>query len=146
MDQPDNPRKPQKPEIVHGDKNLRQNLLIFIALYILAGVLLNSILDSIVGGDVGLDANSVQQHAERRDAVGHLVFGIWRTVPVLYFLYLSFRIVASAKIPPGGMKRFPFTVPRIKGATAKMFGLLLMAASFMLVYREFVLLVRNAVG
>ena len=141
-----NANEPKKPEIIQGDKALRQNLFILVALYVLMGVLLDWLIGWIMAGETGVDTEAVQQLAARKQYVSNIAFGIWRTLPVLYFLYLSFRIVASAKIPPGGMKRFPFTVPRIRGKQATMFGLLLMAASFMLVYREFVLLVRNAIG
>ena len=94
-----NANEPKKPEIIQGDKALRQNLFILIALYVLMGVLLDWLIGWIMAGESGVDVESVQQLATRKQHVSNIAFGIWRTLPVLYFLYLSFRIVASARCP-----------------------------------------------
>ena len=136
-------KKPEKPEILQGDRALRLNLLILCGLYILMGLSFSPLIDWSLSQS-NMDATAIAELAKQKKFFATLVFGIWRTIPVLFFLYFSFRIVASAKMPPGGMKRFPFTVPIMKGRQASMFGLLLMAASVMLLFRELLQLVRNA--
>ena len=135
-------KKPDKPEIIQGDKDLRINLFILLALYLLTGLMLGPLMDWSLSLSEP-DPLAFKEMAKQKQFVATIVFGVWRTIPVLFFLYFSFRVVASAKMPPGGMKRFPFTVPVMKGRQASMFGLLIMVASFMLLYRELLLLVRN---
>lgn len=136
-------KKTEPPEIIQADKALRLNLMIILALYLLLGLVLNYLIDWSLT-QVQSHPLAIQELAERKRFVSTIVFGMWRSLPILLVLLFSFRVIASAKLPPGGMKRFPFTVPVMKGRQASMFGYLLMAASVMLLYRELLLLMRNA--
>lgn len=136
-------QKPKKPEIVPGDKRLRQNLLIVIALYLLFLLWLEPMLDFMLSL-VNNDPLALGNLNSRKIAVASVAYAIARSVPIALFFWLGYRIVLSASLPPGKMK-FPFTVPRIKGKQAKMFGFLLMGICVALIYFEMVQLSRKLV-
>ncbi len=138
--------KKEKPEIIEGDAELRLNLFILAALYVLVGLLINPLIDWLLNQGAGGDAAALQAMVRRKEMAGLAVHAAWRAVPVLYMFWFGFRIYASARLPPGGMKRFPFTVVCIRGRTAKMFGLVLMVVCTGLLARELVALVRAALG
>ncbi len=136
----------QQPEMVPGDRRLRTNLLLAVALYVLAGLAIGPLIDWAITRGGAADAVAYARLAEQKRFLATLAYSLWRILPLLVAFWFGYRVFASAKLPPGGMKRFPFTVPRIHGRTATMFGLLLMAAGIMLLYRETLVLLRNALG
>jgi len=136
----------QKPEIIEGDAELRLNLFILAALYVLVGLLINPLIDWLLSQGVASDPASLQEAARRKAFVATIVHASWRAVPVLLIFWFAFRIYASARLPPGGMKRFPFSVVCIRGRTAKMFALVLMVVCTGLLSREVLVLVRNALA
>lgn len=138
--------KKEKPEIIAGDAALRLNVFIVMALYVLLGLLFNPLIDWLLSQGVADDAASLQAMVRRKEFVSTVVHASWRAIPVLLVFWFSFRVFASARLPPGGMKRFPFTVVCIRGRPAKMFGLLFMVVCTVLLWREVLLLVRNALA
>jgi hypothetical protein len=62
-------------------------------------------------------------------------------LPILFFLWYGWRIIASLRMPPAGM-RSPFTVRVLRGKQARMFGMLLILVALLLLYRELLTLIR----
>ncbi|MDH5179454.1 MAG: hypothetical protein OEZ39_02140 [Gammaproteobacteria bacterium] len=139
-------RKPERPELIPGDKAVRQHLLIMLALYILLLIQLEPIIDWLLLlpflNPDPLDLVSLNQRKLEAAAV---TYALARVIPVSLFFWLGYRIVTSARLPPARMK-FPFTVPLIKGKQAKMFGLLLITISLILIYLEMVWLTRTIIS
>ena len=133
-------RKKQPPEIIPGDKNLRQNLLLILAAYILLLIWLEPLIDFLLSFDpLSDDPLSINILNQRKILVSKVAFAIMRSIPIALFFWLGYRTVLSASLPPARM-RFPFTVVRIKGRQAKMFGVLIMLVCLILFSREMVLL------
>ena len=137
------PEKPEKPEFVEGDKRLRLNLYLFIAAYLLLAVLLEPLIDFLLMPGKP-DPIAVMAMGQKKQMVATYVYSLWRMPPVLFFLWFGWRVIASLRLPPAGM-RFPFSVQVIKGKPARMFGILMILMSLLLLYRELLLLVK-AVG
>lgn len=130
--------KRDKPEIVPGDKHTRQNLLIIIAAYILCLVWLEPLIDFLLGFDpLASDPLAMTGLNQKKILYASVAYAAARSVPIALFFWLGFRIVASASLPPARMK-FPFTMQRIRGRQARMFGLLLMGICLFLIYWEMV--------
>ena len=138
-------RKKQPPEIIPGDKTLRQNLLLILAAYILLLIWLEPLIDFLLSFDpLYDDPLSINTLNQRKILVSKVAFAIMRSVPIALFFWVGYRTVLSASLPPARM-RFPFTVVRIKGKQAKMFGVLIMLVCLILFSREMVLLAKNLV-
>lgn len=132
-----------KPEIIPGDKRIRQNLVIIIAVYILLLVWLEPLIDFLLSFDpLSADPLAMASLNQKKMQYAAVAYAAVRSVPIGLFFWLGYRIVASASLPPARMK-FPFTVQRIKGRQARLFGLLLMGVSLFLIYWEMVQLSRK---
>ena len=133
-------RKKQPPEIVPGDKGLRQNLLLLLAAYILLLIWLEPLIDFLLSFDpLSDDPLAMNALNQRKIMMSKVAFAIMRSVPIALFFWVGYRSVLSASLPPARM-RFPFTVVRIKGKQAKMFGVLIMIVCLILFSHEMVLL------
>ena len=131
-------RKKEKPEIIPGDKTLRQSLLLVVAAYILFLIWLEPLIDLLLSLDPASgDPLSINALNQRKVTVSNVAFAITRSAPMMIFFWIGYRAVLSASLPPPKMK-FPFTVVRIKGKSAKMFGFLLMTICMVLIYIEMV--------
>ena len=122
------------PEIVAGDKDMRWRVLLALAVYVLWLLWLEPLIDlllTVTAGDP-LDVASLNQTKIR---VAGMAYSLSRLLPILLFLWVGYRIVTSASLPPARMK-FPFTVVRIKGRNAKMFGLLCIGISLLVLANE----------
>ncbi len=139
------PREPV--EFTEADKSLRLNVFIAVALYVMVAVLLEPVIDFVLtqGKTHIVDPQAMQALARRKEVLMSISFTLLRALPMLFFLWYGFRIIASAKLPPGGM-RFPYRVRRITGKQATMFGWLLMLVAVLLLGREMSQLARTMVG
>ena len=126
--------KKQPPEIITGDKEVRWRLLLTLALYILWLLWLEPLIDRLLLLVVA-DPLNVTHLNQLKIRVAGLAFSLSRMLPTLLFLWLGYRVLTSASLPPARM-RFPFTVVRIKGRTAKMFGLLCITISLLVIANE----------
>ena len=132
--------KKDRPEIVPGDKALRHNLLLVVAVYILFLIWLEPLIDFLLSFDpLSDDPLSINVLNQRKVLLSKVAFAILRAVPIVVFFWVGYRTVLSASLPPAKM-RFPFSVVRIKGRPAKMFGILLMLVCVLLLSWEMVLL------
>lgn len=127
-------RQKKRPEIVPGDKELRWQVLLALGLYILWLLWLQPLIDWLLL-QVVADPLNVTHLNQLKIRVAGLAFSMSRMLPTLLFLWIGYRVVTSASLPPAKM-RFPFTVLRIKGRTAKMFGLLLITISLLVIANE----------
>lgn len=133
----------EKPEIIPGDKQTRQNLLIILALYILVLVWLEPLIDFLLSLDpMSADPLAMADLNTKKILIASVAYAAMRALPIGLFFWLGYRIVASARIPPARMK-FPMAVQKIKGRQARLFGLLLMSVCLFLIYWEMVQLSRK---
>lgn len=127
-----NLKKP--PEIVAGDKDMRWRVLMALAVYILWLLWLEPMIDWLITTTIA-DPLNVASLNQTKVRVAGMTYSLSRMLPILLFLWIGYRIVASASLPPTRMK-FPFTVVRIKGRTARMFGLLCIGISLLVLANE----------
>jgi len=128
-------RKPL--EIIEGEKSLRLNLYIIAASYLLLILLIEPALDLIL---LSLFEQGSLQHIETINKIKLLastfIYSAMGIIPASYACWFGYRAVASSKLPPvlhSGKTRFPFTVVVIKGKHAKMFGILIITVSLVLI-------------
>lgn len=130
-------RKPV--EIIEGDKSLRLNLYIIVASYLLIIILIEPVLDFFLF--TFFEQGSIL-HLEKINKIklvaSTLLYSVAGFIPASYASWFGYRIVASAKLPPvlsSNKTRFPFTVIVIKGRHAKMFGVLIIIVSLVLIFQ-----------
>lgn len=133
-------------EKIQGDKSLRLNLYIIIASYLLIVTLIEPAIDLLLLGlfDQSSPA-SIDQINQSKLVVSTLMYTILGLLPALFGSWYGYRIVASSKLPPflqSGKSHFPFTVVVIKGKHAKMFGVLLIIVSLVLIFQLFLYLIK----
>lgn len=134
--------QPPEPEFESGDKSLRLNLALVIAVYFLIAILLEPLIDFLLVPDPeSANPYQVMELADEKKILTGYVYSIWRMLPILFFLWYGWRIIASLRVPPAGT-RSPFTVRILKGKYARMFGMLLILVALLLLYRELLTLIR----
>ena len=130
-------RKPV--EIIKGDKSLRLNLYIIVASYFLLIILIEPAIDFfLLSFFEQKDPSSIEQLNKLKLIVSTLIYCIVGLIPAFFASWFGYRIVASSKLPPvllSGQTRFPFTVVAIKGKPAKMFGVLIIIVSLVLIFQ-----------
>ena len=122
------------PEIVDGDKDMRWRVLMAVAVYVLWLLWLEPLIDWLLTAAV-VDPLNVTNLNQTKIRVAGMAYSLSRMLPILLFLWIGYRIVTTASLPPARMK-FPFTVVRIEGRTAKMFGLLCIGISLLVLANE----------
>jgi len=130
-------RKPV--EIIQGDKSLRLNLYIIVASYLLLIILIEPAIDFLLllffeqkNPDFFEKINQLKL------IISTLIYTVLGLIPAFFASWFGYRIVASAKLPPvllSGKTRFPFTVSVINGKPAKMFGVLIIIVSLVLIFQ-----------
>jgi len=130
-------RKPV--EIIEGDKSLRLNVYIIVASYLLLIILIEPLIDFfLLLFYEAKTALFIEQINKLKLIVSTLIYTVVGLIPAFFFSWFGYRIVASAKLPPvlwSGKTRFPFTVVVIKGKPAKMFGVLIIIVSLVLIFQ-----------
>ncbi|MFO7602977.1 MAG: hypothetical protein R6X06_04080 [Gammaproteobacteria bacterium] len=122
------------PEIVPGDRELRWKVLLAVALYILWLLWLEPLIDVLLTASIS-DPLAIARLDAAKVRVAGMAYSLTRILPIALFLWIGYRIVASARLPPARM-RFPFTVVRIEGRNARMFGLLCIVISLLVLANE----------
>ncbi|MGD8577088.1 MAG: hypothetical protein PVG13_08360, partial [Thiohalophilus sp.] len=108
----------KEPEIEYGDKSLRLNLALFIAGYFLLAVVLQPLIDFLLVPDpAAANPYQVMELADDKKQLTGYIYSLWRMLPILFFLWYGWRIIASLRMPPAGM-RSPFTVRVLRGKQA----------------------------
>jgi len=131
------------PELVPGDKNVRLNFYLLLAVYILLIVSAEFLIDFVLqlGVDVR-DPQSITLMNQHKIVMTQVVITVLHILPMLMVAWLGYRILTSAKLPPARMK-LPFAVPLVKGKHARLIGILLMIFSLFLVAQDLVLLAQK---
>ena len=130
----------KKPvEIIEGDKALRLNLYIIIASYILLVILIEPAIDFLLPVFFEQKSYAVLEQLNRLKLISStLIYTVLGVLPASFIAWFGYRIVASSKLPPvllSGKTHFPFTVVVIKGRVAKMFGVLIIIISLVLIFQ-----------
>ena len=137
-------RKPV--EIIKGDKSLRLNLYIIVASYLLLVILIEPAIDFLLLAFFEQkNPSSIEQLNKLKLIVTTLVYTLIGLIPAFFASWFGYRIVASSKLPPvllSSQTRFPFTVVVIKGKLAKMFGVLIIIVSLVLIFQMFLYAVK----
>lgn len=130
-------RKPV--EIIHGDKSLRLNFYIIVASYLLLIILIEPAIDFfLLSFFEQKNPVHIEQINKLKLIVSTLIYAVVGLIPAFFASWFGYRIVASSKLPPvllSGKTRFPFTVVAIKGKPAKMFGVLIIIVSLVLIFQ-----------
>lgn len=130
-------RKPL--EIIEGDKALRLNVYIVVASYLLLIVLIEPVIDFLLPFFFEQKSYAiVEQLNQLKLITSTLIYTVLGIIPAVFTAWFGYRIVASSKLPPvllSGKTRFPFTVVVIKGRAAKMFGVLIIIVSLVLIFQ-----------
>lgn len=137
----------KKPiEIIHGDKSLRLNLYIIVASYLLIVILIEPAIDFLLLSFFEQKSPaSIEQINQIKLIVSTLIYVLLGLIPAVFASWFGYRVVASSKLPPvllSGKTHFPFTVVVIKGKPAKMFGVLIIIISLVLIFQLFLYLVK----
>jgi len=128
-------------EFVTGDKQVGKNWLIVIFLYLLLLIWLEPLIDFLLTlNPPDKELGAIKAFNQKKAYITTVVFGMARSLPILLFLWIAYRIFLSERIPPKDM-RLPFTVKLIKGQQAKMAGMSMIALSLLLLFRELYMLV-----
>ena len=128
-------------EYVVGDKRVGKNWLILIFLYLLLLLWLEPLIDFLLSlNPPDKELNAIKAFNQQKAYIATVVFGVARSLPILLFLWIAYRILLSERIPPKGVK-LPFTVKVIKGQQAKMAGMSMIALSLLLLFRELYMMV-----
>lgn len=122
------------PEIVPGDKETRWRVLMALAVYLLWLLWLEPLIDLLLTATVA-DPLNVANLNQAKVRIAGMAYSLSRMLPILLFLWIGYRVISSASLPPARMK-FPFAVVRIKGRNAKMFGLLCIGISLLVLANE----------
>lgn len=138
----------QKPvEVIQGDKSLRLTIYLILAFYILLLLLVNPALNFLLQLDIGpLKTLSIAELNKQKLHIATIIYTALAILPFIFFTWYGYRILASAKIPAllhSGRTRFPFTVVVIRGRNAKMFAILIITVSLMLIFQIFLYLAKN---
>lgn len=130
-------RKPV--EIIEGDKSLRLNLYIIVASYFLLVILIEPAIDFLLPVFFEQKSYAVLEQLNRLKLISStLIYVVLGVLPASFIAWFGYRIVASSKLPPvllSGKTHFPFTVVVIKGRVAKMFGVLIIIISLVLIFQ-----------
>lgn len=131
------------PEMVSGDKSVRLNFYLLIAVYILIIVSAETLIDFVLQLGVDIrDPQSIILMNQNKIVMTHVVVTVLHVLPMLMVTWLGYRVLTSAKIPPKRMK-LPFTVPLVKGKNARSIGIVLMVTSLFLIAQALVLLAQR---
>jgi len=132
-------RKPV--EIIQGDKSLRLNLYIIVASYLLLIILIEPAIDYLLLLFFEQkNPDFIEKINQLKLMLSTLIYTVLGLIPAFFTSWFGYRIVASSKLPPvllSGKTRFPFTVVVIKGKHAKMFGVLIIIVSLVLIFQLF---------
>ncbi len=131
----------RKEEIIPADKSVQKTWLIFVCLYVLFLLWLEPLIDFML---MQLPMNGSYEAIvalnQKKVYVSAIAFGVARSLPILMFLWIGFQILQTQRLPPRGL-RLPFTVRVIDGPKARMMGMVMVAVSFILLFRELTLLI-----
>ena len=138
-------RKPV--EIIEGDKSLRLNLYIIIASFILLAISVEPAIDFVLLKVYEQNTPVMLEHINKvKLTVSTIVYALIGLIPSFYASWFGYRVIASSKLPPvllSGKTRFPFSVVVIKGKPAKMFGILIIVVSMILIIQLFLFALRT---
>lgn len=130
-----------KEEIVHADRSTGKSWLILFFCYVLVLIWLEPLIDTLLAlNPPDKELGAIQAFNERKNYIATIAFGVARSLPILLFLWLAYRVMLTGRIPPKGLK-IPFTVKVIKGEQAKMAGLSMIALSLILLFRELYMMI-----
>lgn len=133
--------KKDKEEFVNADKETGKNWLIFFFVYVLVLLWLEPLIDALLSlAPPDKELGAIQAFNEKKKYIATLAFGIARSLPILLFLWLAYRVMLTGRVPPKGMK-IPFTIKVIKGEQAKMAGLSMIALALILLFRELFIMI-----
>ena len=134
----------KKPaEIVPGDKAVRLNFYLFLAVYILIIVSVESLIDFVLL--LGVDSRSSESVIlmnQNKIIITNIVITTMHILPLLMLAWLGFRTLTTAKLPPSKMK-LPFSVPLVKGKNARLIGVILIITSLFMITQDLVLLTQK---
>lgn len=133
--------KKEPDEFVQADKSTGKSWLIMFFVYVLVLIWLEPLIDTLLSlNPPDKELAAIQVFNAKKVYIATLAFGIARSLPILLFLWLAYRILLTGQIPPKNFK-IPFTVKVIKGEQAKMAGISMVALGLILLFRELFMMI-----
>lgn len=133
--------KKDKEEFIQADKATGTSWLILFFVYVLVLIWLEPLIDTLLAlNPPDKELGAIQVFNEKKKYVATLAFGVARSLPILLFLWLAYRVLLTAQVPPKRLK-IPFTVKVIKGEQAKMAGISMIALGLILLFRELFMMI-----
>jgi len=133
--------KKEPDEYVKADKATGKSWLILFFLYLLLLIWLEPLIDTLLGlSPPDKELAAIQAFNAKKVYIATLAFGVARSLPILLFLWVAYRILLTSRIPPKNFK-IPFTVKVIKGEQAKMAGVTMVALGLILLFRELYMMI-----
>lgn len=126
-----------KDEYIPADPTVRKTWLIVFLIYILLLLWLEPIIDwSLSSAFSVADASTIESLNRQKVYITAIVFGVARSLPIIYFLWIGYRIMITSRVPPPGI-RLPIAVKVTKGQKAKTQGMVVLGVALLLLFREF---------
>ncbi len=133
--------KKDKEEFVYADKSTGKSWLILFFVYLLVLIWLEPLIDTLLTlNPPDKELGAIQAFNAKKNHIATLAFGIARSLPILLFLWLAYRVLLTGQVPPKKLK-IPFTVKVIKGEQARMAGISMIALGLILLFRELFIMI-----
>jgi len=128
-------------EFVNADRRTGKNWLIVFFLYMACLLWLEPLIDFLLSlSPPQNELSAITAFNKQKLHIASIAFSIARSLPILLFLWVAYRVLVSERLPPAGMK-VPFTVKLIRGQQAKMAGISMIALGLILLFRELLLMI-----
>ena len=126
----------KKDEFAPASPGSGKTWLLLALLYALFLLWLETLIDLLLGlnpPDKSFEA--INAFNQSKTYISNIAFALARCLPILMFLWLGSRVLATTKLPPPEL-RLPFAVKRVSGPQARMAGIFIMVISLLLLLRE----------
>ncbi|NOY71235.1 MAG: hypothetical protein GXP14_02490 [Gammaproteobacteria bacterium] len=124
------------PEYIPASRSTQQNWLICIAIYVLFLLWVEPIIDGLLTWNfIVPEQAQLDLLNKKKRYITDVTFGIARSLPLLLFLWFGWQVFVSQSLPPKKIK-MPFAVYRLEGVKVRMYGMLIILLSLVLLFRE----------
>lgn len=133
----------KKPEYIPSSRPVQQSWFICIGLYFVFLLWIEPVIDWLLTLNL-MNPDQVQLDVldQKKAYVAGIAFSIARSFPLLLFLWFGWQIYFSQSLPPKKIK-MPFAVCRIESPKVRMYGMLIILVSLVLLFREIQILVTS---
>ncbi len=133
----------KKPEYIPSKKSVQQSWFICIGLYVVFLIWIEPVIDWLLTLSlISPDQAQFDVLNQKKAYVASIAFSVARSFPLLLFLWFGWQVYISRSLPPKKIK-MPFAVFRIESSKVRMYGMLIILVSLVLLFREIQILVTS---